>query len=693
VIVAALTYPVAARPAYPRLFKGFVAALVVVTVALTATHLGQLESAAGKWRFWLMVGLTLAAATRAFVTAGNRGTAMVICPTLCFTSAILLCWGLGPAIVVEAVATVVVAWRLRHNVTQLTVVIGQYTVAFAAAYVVLVIGDPEPFEHSGGLATVLDALTVAGAAAAWLATYSLLELLTARVRNGPRWRRAVGSLGYQSLFQGALLMLAPVLAVSAHVNAAFVPLIFLPLYAVERMARLSAERDQATRLDAVTGLVNRTGLQIRFTDLSEQCQAERPWNRSTLALLLLDLDRFKHVNDTLGHEAGDQLLIVVAHRLETVAPAGSVVARLGGDEFAVLATGLDCQSAGELAGRIATALAEPITMPRPGRPAHHEGLPIDITASVGIALFPEHGEDFPTLMRHADVAMYDAKQRGDTVAFYAAEGDPNSPHRLGLLGDLRRALQTRDRTELALHYQPQVALATGEVVGVEALLRWQHPDRGPVSPQELLHVAEQTAVMQSITARVIDDVTAQVAAWNNNGVRLRASLNVSARDIHHGDLVRHLATRLNRCAVPASQIQLEITESALLADPGRALCTLNEISALGIAVALDDFGTGYSSLQNLRKLPFAEVKIDRSFVAGMAHNSDDAAIVRSTVELARALGLRTVAEGVENEYTWRLLAELGCGVGQGWYAARPMPGDQIPGWLTNYATRPLVSTQ
>jgi EAL domain-containing protein (putative c-di-GMP-specific phosphodiesterase class I) len=296
-------------------------------------------------------------------------------------------------------------------------------------------------------------------------------------------------------------------------------------------------------------------------------------------------------------------------------------------------------------------------------------------------------EDFATLMRHADVAMYEAKQRGDTVAAYEPRTDHNTPERLGLLTDFRRALESGESRQISMHYQPQVSLATGQVVGVEALLRWRHPTYGIIGTQELLHVAEQTSVMQLLTVRVIEDVVAQVAAWARQGVRLRASVNISARDLYSGDVASHLAAQLNRHHVSPSQIQVEITESALMADPKRALETTGRIAALGVAVALDDFGTGYSSLQHLRRMPLSELKIDKSFVAGMASNSDDAAIVASTVQMAHWLGLRTVAEGVESEQTRSMLADIGCLVAQGWLTARAMPGDEVPGWLCDYAAR------
>ena len=299
-----------------------------------------------------------------------------------------------------------------------------------------------------------------------------------------------------------------------------------------------------------------------------------------------------------------------------------------------------------------------------------------MTASVGIARYTDDRDEFADLMRHADVAMYEAKQRGDSIAVYAKKADPGL-ERLGLLIDFRNALESGDREQIEMHYQPQVSIAADEVEGVEALLRWRHPVHGPISPQDLLGVVERSSVMQTLTMRVIDDVVAQVAAWNAQGLVLRASLNISARDLYSDAIVAHLARQLSAHRVSPGQIQVEITESALLADPSRAQATVGRIAALGVSVSLDDFGTGYSSLQHLRKLPIAEIKIDRSFVAGMADNRDDAAIVRSTVEMARLLGIRTVAEGVETEYTRQLLAGTGCTLAQGWLSAKPMPAADL----------------
>jgi diguanylate cyclase (GGDEF)-like protein len=658
-----------------RLYTVATGGAAVVVMAFTA---GQVVEAATRYpSMWLMTVLAVLAGGLAFIESPAPGRPqMIVCPTICFTFAILLCWGLGPAIAAQALAVALVRWKLHAPMVDGVKAWGQYTLAFVAAAAVLWLGQPDPFERDGPTNIVTDALTVVGAVAAWLVAYAVLEYGHSVLRGLPaRSRGLTHALGNQLLFKASLLLLSPVLAVAAHINVGFLPLIFVPLLAVQRMARLSAERDRAARLDPLTGLANRTGLRAGFRDLlaaSRQVSPDGARGPATPSLLMLDLDRFKHVNDTLGHDVGDRLLIAVAQRISAVQPPEAIVARLGGDEFAILLVTDTSEEAERVADTVVHALAEPVRLDR---------LQIDVTASLGIASYSD-GEDFPTLLRHADVAMYEAKQRGDAVATYLARADQNSPERLKLLTDFRDALTARRPEQIAMHYQPQVSLATGETHSVEALLRWCHPVHGPVPTRDLLSVAEHSSVMQQITMRVIDDVTAQLAAWRSDGLAIRASLNVSVRDLYSDALATHLARRLDERDVPPDRIQVEITESALLADPSRVQATVNRIAALGVAVSLDDFGTGYSSLQHLRRLPISEIKIDRSFVSGMADNRDDAAIVRSIVEMARTLGIRTVAEGVENEYTRQLLAEAGCTLIQGWIAAHPMPGPEVVQWLS-----------
>jgi predicted signal transduction protein with EAL and GGDEF domain len=316
-------------------------------------------------------------------------------------------------------------------------------------------------------------------------------------------------------------------------------------------------------------------------------------------------------------------------------------------------------------------------------PAVIDGDLIDIDASIGVVMFPEHGRDSSTLLRHAEVALFQAKQRvTPTAAIYMAEEDETAAMRWSLLTDLRRALQTPERRdELSFAYQPQVSLATDEHVGMEALLRWHHPERGPVDVADIFLAAEHSPIMAQLTNRVVEDVVAQLSTWNASGLRQRASINVSPRDLERSELIESITTALAVHDVAASQLTVEVTETALMAELHEAQSTLHSLSELGIAISLDDFGTGYSSMAHLRRLPVSEVKIDRSFTSRIAEDPEDHAIVRSIIDLGHDLGLRVVAEGVEDEQTQRLLAQAGCDIAQGWLVARPMPSHQVPAWL------------
>ncbi|MFI5833062.1 putative bifunctional diguanylate cyclase/phosphodiesterase [Micromonospora sp. NPDC051300] len=850
-------------PGRARPFFGFVGAVGAAAVLVSAGPLAALSGRLAELpvAFWTMAALAVVCDARPFVPPGRRQTSALF-PSTCFTFAILLGWGLGPAVAVQAVAVAVSGWRLGYAAWRTGFNAAQYACALAAAYAVSRFGVGELFD--GGRLHWTDVAALGGATVAWFAVNYGLVNTAIRLRFGDRWWPSVRlGLAYELLSTGSLLLLAPVLVAAARASAALIPLVLVPLFAVYRMARLSAEREQLADVDPLTGLPNRKAL---LTEVAEQVhvhaeRAARGEPDAHLALLLLDLDRFKHVNDALGHAVGDRLLVEVSARLIDVADEGELVARLGGDEFAIVVPRLaGVEEARERADRVVAALAEPVPL---------DGLPLDVGGSIGVALFPDHGEDFATLMRHADVAMYDAKHRNDTVAVYAPESDHNSAERLSLLADLRRVLESPasgppeepvgvrggdgaaltpslpaarparderrshddgpggvrpgagpsrwrlrrrrdlvearaddelidriltgadpirrrasrggapagpvgagsvdtapaapaapadpvasaevtpgasavevrtpgavagaattverpggeptasgaepaasagvpgvsggesagsggrhgapdpddpagDPGEITMYYQPQIAIATGEVVGVEALLRWRHPRRGMVDPGELIQVAEQSAVMRLLTRRVVDDVVEQVAKWSAAGLTLRAALNVSVRDLHTGEIAEQIADRLTRYGVPPERLQVEITEGALMADPRRVLASITQLHRIGVGIALDDFGTGYSSLQHLRRLPLSEVKVDRSFVLGMADDPDDAAIVRSMIELAGALGLRVVAEGVEDERTWRLLHAAGCDVAQGWFHARPMPAEDLVTWLSRY---------
>ncbi|QSB13649.1 EAL domain-containing protein [Natronosporangium hydrolyticum] len=657
-------------------FLALVGAVLAGGAAVIGVAVSQLPGASLPVAFWLMATIAVVADARPFTPPGRRQT-LAVFPSICLTFAILLAWGLGPALAVQAAAVVVASWRMRHAVWRGLYNLGQYALAFGAAELVLQLGGARPYPLVG--LSVGQVATVVVATIAWFTVKYGSVTLTIRLRFGESaWRLLRRTMVWEALTYGALLLLSPVLVAAAAASPALVPLVVVPLYAVYRMARLAEDLVGLTRRDPLTGLANRPALASAAAEqvTIHKDLAARGDPASRFGLLLVDLDRFKNVNDALGHEVGDQLLVEVGARLQATVGPRDLVARLGGDEFAVLAPRLSgAAEARAFAGRLAAALAEPVRL---------EGLPLDVSGSIGVAVWPDHGAEVAELLRRADVAMYDAKQRAAPVAVYSPESDHHTPQRLSLLADLRTSLEQPGADGVTMHYQPQVAVATGEIVGVEALLRWQHPVRGPVPPDQLIKVAEHTAVMRMLTLRIIDEVVAQLARWAAAGESVRASVNVSIRDLHTGDVAERIAGQLRRYGIPPRQLQLEITEGALMADPRRVLATIGALDRLGVAISLDDFGTGYSSLQHLRRLPLAEVKVDRSFVLGMAHDADDAAIVGSIVELAGALGLRVVAEGVEDAQTCQQLADAGCHVAQGWYYARPMPADELLPWLERY---------
>ncbi|MFY1678950.1 putative bifunctional diguanylate cyclase/phosphodiesterase [Streptomyces sp. WMMC905] len=463
----------------------------------------------------------------------------------------------------------------------------------------------------------------------------------------------------------ALLGIAPLLCVVAFARPVLLPLFAIPLIALDSTLWIARARAEEQLRDPLTGLPNRQWLLERvWTALDD---AERGGARA--ALMLIDLDRFRSVNDTLGHLAGDRLLLQTADRLRQALPRGAEAARLGGDEFAVLLSVTDSTTAAtRIARRLVTALSSPLDL---------DGLTLVLEASAGVAVFPDHALDAEGLLRRADVAMYQAKRDRTGVEVYESKRDSNTPDRLGLLGDLRRALDAR---EVELHYQPKVRF-DGQVAGLEALVRWVHPERGRVPPDVFIAIAESSGLMPHLTEYVLETALGQVARWRSEGLFVPVAVNVSPRDVHTPGFAGSVAARLARHGVPAGALQLEITEHVLLEDPQRAADTLAGLTGHGVRMSLDDFGTGYSSLVHLRRLPVSELKIDRSFVARLAVDAEDAAIVRCTVDLAHSLGLLVVAEGVEDDETWERLRDLGCDAVQGWLVAAAMPPEETTAWL------------
>ncbi len=655
-----------------RLFRRYVAAVSVVGLALLPVSVMCLrpgEVLSLEPAFWALCALLVLTEVRPIFTAGARDQNGLQLSTS-FVFALLLRYGLPIAILVQALATIVAdvarrkaPWRTAFNIAQFSL---SWTAASAVMYLAgqeATVGEPLDLMTGNLVAAGLGGST-------YFVVNQLLVGVALSLKTGqPTWRLIRADLSYESATNGALLALSPLVAIVVERGTAFLPLLLPPLLAVYRVASISLEREQQALTDALTGLPNRTLLTTRTADsLVESGDAGT-------ALLLVDLDRFKEINDTLGHHVGDRFLQVIAKRLAAAVRPSDTVVRLGGDEFAILLPATDAVAAEDTARRLQDTVCAPIVL---------EGLQVDVDASIGIAVAPQHGTDLDALLQHADVAMYLAKETGSGVEQYDATRDRNTTSRLVMLGELRRALA---EGELEVHYQPQAELTSGRVTGVEALVRWRHPERGLVPPDDFVPLAESSGLIETLTRHVIDVAVAQVAAWRAEGLHLKVAVNVSVRDLSGTALVGSVRDALQRHGVPSHSLLLEVTEGSLFAESHRAATTLRLLDELGVCLALDDFGTGWSSLGHLRRLPVQELKVDRSFVQRMCEDARDTAIVRSVVDLGVGLGMRVVAEGVEDAATWAMLQEMGCDEAQGWLLSRAEPASVLTPWLQERHSR------
>jgi diguanylate cyclase (GGDEF)-like protein len=437
-----------------------------------------------------------------------------------------------------------------------------------------------------------------------------------------------------------------------------------------------AKREQEIRRlaywDTLTGLPNRAQFVLHLNDSI----AEARKRDASVFVLMMDLDRFKHVNDVMGHSFGDALLRQVAERLQLQLAnrrnTSAQVARLGGDEFVVLLPDVSLEQAQLIAHEILAALETPLSL---------DDQMVDIGAGLGIAGYPLHGDGAEQILSMAEVAMYSAKQRNDGAVVYDASFDKGSAQSLSLLTELRNAVE---RNEFRLFVQPKIMLGTGKAVGAEALVRWVHPERGNVFPDQFIPFAEQTGFIRVLTRWVMEQSAILCRQLAGQGIALKISVNLSTRDLMDQDLPVKFADLLARHGLGPGAFCLEITESAIMDDPVRAQHTLERLHAMGMDLSIDDFGTGYSSLAYLKRLPVDELKIDKSFVLNMENDIGDTKIVRSTIDLGHNMGLRVVAEGIETEAVWRLLARMGCDQGQGYFMSRPMPAEQLAGWLEKW---------
>jgi diguanylate cyclase (GGDEF)-like protein len=432
-----------------------------------------------------------------------------------------------------------------------------------------------------------------------------------------------------------------------------------------------------TRRDATTDDLTDLPNRRLFMRTADEAIASARARGDQLALLIIDLDQFKELNDALGHRAGDELLRQIGPRLEALVRSTDMLARLGGDEFGLLlGPGSNREAVLRAADRIAYALRRPFKI---------HGLQLNAAASIGIALYPSDGDDAQRLLQHADVAMYSAKAMGNSHEFYAGDDDEHSRDALELASELSDAIADG---QLELRFQPIAEARDGAVVGMEALVRWAHPTRGLLAPDTFIPLAEQSGQMRDLTRWIIDAALERARAWHDEGHDLRLSVNVSIPDLLDVDFPSEVTAALTKHAVDPSALILEVTETSIMTDRVRISDVLGRLGEIGVGLSLDDFGTGYSSLLHLKTLPVSEVKVDRVFVGGMQTDATDREIVRSTIQLARNLGLEAVAEGVEDEETWAAVRDLGCSLIQGYHLARPMTGDELGAFLSGYEPHP-----
>ncbi|GAB7098950.1 cyclic Di-GMP phosphodiesterase RmdB [Thermobifida fusca] len=644
-----------------------VAGCVLLVVSLIWLGADRLQVFATEPLVWVLLCMVIIGELRPIAaqrpTGGNAPT------SLPFSFALVIYHGLPIAGLVQAVGSLLAGVTRGQEPHRIAFNIAQYTLSFGVADAVIQLAYPRtplvPWVPQGaGLVMV-----VLAAGAYFVTNLLLVECAVAMHERIPLHRVLMKDLGYRLFVAGVLLSLAPLVVIAMAHSIWLVPLFFFPLAALYSSASLSVKREYQANHDELTGLANRKLLILR----TQEALSEAQERRQCVGLLLLDLDRFKEVNDTLGHPTGDRLLQTVAYRLTHSVRPGDLVARLGGDEFAVLLPQVrDAASAREVAARLRVALAEPLRL---------DGMDFDLEASIGIALYPDHAPDFELLMQRADVAMYVAKEQRTGVELYAPHKDRNSAARLSLFGELRRALI---ENELEMFYQPIVALADERVVALEALVRWRHRRRGILPPEEFVPMVEQSYLMRSFTHEVIEQTCAQAARWWSEGITLPVAINLSARELLDPTLPESIESGLRRYRLQPKALRLEISERALVSDAEAIIPAIMSLAELGVTVALDDFGTGYFTLARLNGLPVGEVKVDGSFVRHVIDDSDSKVVVEAAVDLMNTLGLRAIAEGVENAEQVEAVRALGCYAAQGRYFTPPLDAGAVTGWLLEH---------
>ena len=644
---------------------------VVVFHALSfgiATNTNELE-------LFLLLALFTVAGELLPIKVKRRDQESAITVSTTFSFALLLILGPLAAATAQGAASVIDDIRHRKSFWKIVFNVAQYCLSLHGAGWVL--RTLAPTSATGGLlafeGSLLPAIFLSGIT--FFLINSTLIRVAVTLAQSISLRTLFTPIGPEMAFSGlvdAMLMsLSPIVMVASDQSLLLIPLLAMPLVAVHRSASISLEKDrlvktlqvqadeneyQATH-DALTGLPNR----ILFQDRLQQAIHGSNRTGSSVAIMLMDLNRFKEINDALGHHTGDMLLVEIAARLRGVLRDFDTVGRLGGDEFAVVAPDVgNPEHAAAVAERILSVFTAPFVL---------HGMHLHVEASLGLAMHPEQGHTAEMLMQRADVAMYHAKTSHTGYEFYSPEHDHHSPARLAMVDELRRSISG---TGLIVYYQPKVDLENRSLIGVEALVRWDHPRLGILPPMEFIELAEQSGLIGPLTMRVLDLALEQCNQWHKEGLDLSVAVNLSLQSLLNLEFPNAVADLLDKWQVPPSSLTLEITESCMMADPARTMKILDRLHEMGIQLSIDDFGTGYSSLAYLKRLPVGEIKIDRSFVMDMIEEDGNAVIVQSTITLGRNLGLKVVAEGVASQELFDRLNILGCDVAQGFHIARPM---------------------
>ena len=599
----------------------------------------------------------------------RRGNDEEITLSTCFAMALLFAGGLGPALIAQCSASVIQdlvsrkpGFRIRFN-------LGQYSLSMVAAVLVIRFFLGPVHGHGRMFAGEDLPVVLLAAATFYVVNTVIVGVAVALYQEVPIRRYFRRDWAFVVVTGSVMLFLVPIVIAASAYSVVLIPLFLAPMVAIHNVVWRGSRSEFASRHDGLTGLPNR----VAFHD---DVQAVIDVDQDDGCVLLLDLDRFKEVNDTLGHRYGDLLLRQVAERFRAQLGEHDQIARLGGDEFAIFGYGYDRNEAEGLAAGLAGSLRTPFEL---------DQIVVDAQTSIGVALFPADGTDVETLLQKADVAMYQAKESHTDVAVYDERRDHHSPAKLALTADLRTAI---DGDGIVVWYQPELDLRTEKVLALEALVRWDHPQLGILAPATFLPIAEHTSLIKPLTERVLELALAQMADWRTIDPELAVAVNVSARVLTDDDFTSCVMAALERSTVSPSQLKLEITESALLADPVTARSALQDLTRLGVEISIDDFGTGYSSLAYLADLPVSEVKIDRSFVSRMKHGSRETIIVNSTIDLAHHLGYRAVAEGVEDPALLSELRARGCDAAQGFAISPPLASDDASRWLSAWASQP-----